>query len=256
MNRLLLLLLLFIFFSQKTALTRDSGETEITTEDGIEVFQKEKYYLLKKNVEILSDELELYGQIVKIYFEEGLYDIIELIANENVSFTSKQYNIDGKGDRVQFNIKNQKIFITGSKSELYLENTKMFSDGKITVDNLNGSFLIKGPNSTLISDNINITGSKINGSFQIIDGKRDIADLIVEDEKKLNIKTDNITMFSKKAVYNKKKSTIELFEDVEINRNNEIITGDYGILDTKKNSYKVSSNNSNKVKAIILGSDE
>jgi lipopolysaccharide export system protein LptA len=255
-NRLLLLLLLFIFFSQKPALTRDSGETEITTEDGIEVFQKEKYYLLKKNVEILSDELELYGQIVKIYFEEGLYDIIELIANENVSFTSKQYNIDGKGDRVQFNIKNQKIFITGSKSELYLENTKMFSDGKITVDNLNGSFLIRGPNSTLISDNINITGSKINGSFHIIDGKRDIADLIVEDEKKLNIKTDNIIMFSKKAVYNKKKSTIELFEDVEINRNNEIITGDYGILDTKKNSYKVSSNNSNKVKAIILGSDE
>ena len=31
---------------------RDVGQTEITTEDGIEVFQDEKYYLLKKNVEI------------------------------------------------------------------------------------------------------------------------------------------------------------------------------------------------------------
>ena len=43
-------------------------------------------------------------------------------------------------------------------------------------------------------------------------------------------------MFSKKATYNKKKSIIELFDDVKINRGNEIITGDYGILDTKNNS--------------------
>ena len=34
-------------------------------------------------------------------------------------------------------------------------------------------------------------------------------------------------------------------------RGSEIITGDYGVLDTNKNSYKVSSNNSNKVKVII-----
>ncbi len=54
----------------------------------------------------------------------------------------------------------------------------------------------------------------------------------------------------------KRKSVIELFEEVQINRGNEIITGDYGILDTKKNSYKVSSKNSNKVKAIIVGTNE
>ena len=63
-------------------------------------------------------------------------------------------------------------------------------------------------------------------------------------------------MFSKKAIYNKNKSIIELFEEVEIIRNNETITGDYGILDTNKKSYKVSSKNSKKVKAIILNSNE
>ena len=252
----LLILFLIILFSQKSALTRDAGETEITTEDGIEVFQEEKYYLLKKNVEILSDELKLNGQIVKIYFEEGLYDIKELIANDNVSFISEQYNIEGKGNTVKFNIKDQKIYVNGIKSELYLEKTKMFSDGKIDVDNLKGLFSINGPNSSLISDNIYIVGSKINGSFEIINGKRDIANLVVEDEEKLNINTDDIIMFSKKAIFNKKKSIIELFENVEINRGNETITGDYGILNTKKNSYKVSSTNSNKVKAIILSTDE
>jgi len=251
-----LILFLIIFFSYSSAFSRNTGETEITTEDGIEVFQEEKYYLLKKNVEILSDELELKGQIVKIYFEKDLYDIKELIASDDVNFISKEYNLKGKGSEVKFNIKNQKIIIKGLKSELYLENTEMLSDGKISVDNLQGSFLIDGPNSKLVSDNIYITGSKINGSFDIINGERDINNLIVEDEKILNIKTDDIVMFSKKAIYDKKKSTIELFDNVEINRGNEIITGDYGILNTDKNSYKVSSSNSNKVKAIILNSNE
>ena len=255
MMRLLIFLLLTIFINNN-AIGRNSGETEITTEDGIEVFQKEKYYLLKKNVEIKSDELELQGQTVKIYFEDDLYDIKELIANDNVSFTSEEYNLMGKGDNVKFNIDEQKIFIHGEKSELYLEKTKMSSDGKINVDNLNGAFLIIGPNSELITDDIYIYGSKINGTFEMIGDKRDIENLFVEDNKKLNIKTDDIIMTSKKAIYNKKTSIIELFEEVEINRGNEIITGDYGTLDTQKKSYKVSSNNSKKVKAIIINSNE
>ena len=90
----------------------------------------------------------------------------------------------------------------------------------------------------------------------MIGDKRDIKNLFVEDNKKLNIKTDDIIMTSKKAIYNKKTSIIELFEEVEINRGNEIITGDYGTLDTQKKSYKVSSNNSKKVKAIIINSNE
>ena len=45
------LLILFSF----NVIAREKGETEITTEDGIEVFQDEKYYLLKENVKISSD---------------------------------------------------------------------------------------------------------------------------------------------------------------------------------------------------------
>ena len=55
--------------------SRSIGETEITTEEGIEVFQKEKYYLLKKNVKIVSDNFELTGDQVKIFFDKDLYDI-------------------------------------------------------------------------------------------------------------------------------------------------------------------------------------
>ena len=245
-----------IFFSililnYKYALGRNIGETEITTEDGIEVFQEEKYYLLKKNVEIVSDEFELNGDLVKIYFEKDLYDIKELFASTDVNFISSAYNIKGKGEVLTFNIQNEQINVTGKESELFLETTEMFSDGSIAVDNLAGSFSIEGPNSKLISDEIFITGFMINGILVTNNGARDITNLEVEDENILNIITEDTEMFSKKALYNKEKSIIELFDSVTIKRGSEIITGDYGILDTNKNSYKVSSNNSNKVKVII-----
>ena len=242
---------LIVLVNCKYALGRNIGETEITTDDGIEVFQEEKYYLLKKNVEIVSDEFELNGDLVKIYFEKDLYDIQELIASKDVNFISSVYNIKGKGETLTFNIKNEQINVTGEKSELFLETTEMFSDGSITVDNLAGSFAIEGPNSKLISDDIIITGFVINGILVNKNGNQKISNLEVEDENILSIVTEDTEMFSKKAFYDKEKSVIELFDKVKIKRGSEIITGDYGVLDTDKNSYKVSSKNSTKVKAII-----
>ena len=246
-----IILFFIIFLNYKHAIGRNVGETEITTDDGIEVFQEEKYYLLKKNVEIVSDEFELNGDLVKIYFEKDLYDIQELIASTGVNFKSNTYKIKGKGDKLKFNIRNEKINVIGEKSELFLETTKMFSDGSITVDNLAGSFSIEGSNSKLISDEISITGFMIDGNLVNNNGTREISNLEVQDENILSIITEDTEMFSKKAFYDREKSIIELFDSVTVKRGSEIITGDYGVLDTNKNSYKVSSNNSNKVKVII-----
>ena len=246
-----IILFLIIFLNFKYAIGRNIGETEITTDDGIEVFQEEKYYLLKKNVEIISDEFKLNGDLVKIYFEKDLYDIQELIASTGVNFVSNAYNIKGKGEALKFNIQNEEINVTGEKSELILETTEMFSEGSITVDNLGGSFSIEGSNSRLISDEIFINGFKIDGILINNSGTREISNLEVRDENILSIITKDTEMFSKKAFYDREKSIIELFDSVIIKRGNEIITGDYGILDTNKNSYKVSSKNSKKVKAII-----
>jgi lipopolysaccharide export system protein LptA len=242
---------LIVILNYKYAFSRNIGETEITTEDGIEVFQEEKYYLLKKNVEMVSDEFELNGNLVKIFFEKDLYDISKLIASTDVNFKSSAYNIEGKGETLKFNIQNEKINVIGKKSELFLETTEMFSDGSITVDNLAGSFSIEGPNSKLISDEIFITGFMINGILFNNNGTREINNLEVQDENILSIVTEDTEMFSKKAFYDREKSIIELFDSVTIKRGSEIITGDYGVLDTNKNSYKVFSNNSNKVKVII-----
>ena len=247
----IIIFILIVLLNFKYALGRNTGETEITTDDGIEVFQEEKYYLLKKNVEIVSDEFELNGDVVKIYFEKDLYDIQELIASTDVNFISSAYNIKGKGETLTFNIQNEQINVTGRESELFLETTEMFSDGSIIVDNLAGSFSIEGSNSKLISDTIFITGFIINGILVNKNGIREISNLEVQDENILSIITEDTEMFSKKAFYDKEKSIIELFDSVTIKRGGEIITGDYGVLDTNKNSYKVSSNNSNKVKVII-----
>jgi len=153
-------------------------------------------------------------------------------------------------------LNDEKIIVRGLNSKLYLENTIMLSDGTIEINNKDGVFSINGPNSSMTSDNINITGKNIDGQFSTINENREVIKLNVKDEKISNIKTNDVDMYANKAIYDKKNSIIELFENVKVIRGNEIITGDYGTLDTDTNSYKVKSNNSNKVKVIITENNE
>ena len=60
-------------------------------------------------------------------------------------------------------------------------------------------------------------------------------------------------LFFNESNYN--TSIIELIDEVIIIRNQEQITGDYGTLDTKNNSYKIKSNNQNKVKVVIQNNE-
>ena len=57
--KLIFKIIIILFFFLLIFYAREIGETEITTEDGIEVFQNEKYYLLKKNVKIESDNFNI-----------------------------------------------------------------------------------------------------------------------------------------------------------------------------------------------------
>ena len=63
---------LIVIFAPWNLLARNAGETEITTDEGIEVFQNEKFYLLKKNVQIISDTFSLSGDKVKAIFNKDL----------------------------------------------------------------------------------------------------------------------------------------------------------------------------------------
>ena len=73
----------FLISYSMNGVSRGIGETEITTDDGIEVFQDEKYYLLKKNVEIVTDDYLLTADNVKANFEKDLYDIKHIFAKGN-----------------------------------------------------------------------------------------------------------------------------------------------------------------------------
>ncbi len=234
---------------------RQIGETEITTEDGIEVFQNEKFYLLKKNVKIDSDNFILNADKVKINFENSLYDIIELNADGNVNFNSKEYQIKGNGEILKFEIESQNLKVLGKGSELITNDVKMYSDGFIEVNNLNGNFSLRGSNSKLVNEDIIIVAKSINGIFSDLDDKKDITFLDVFDEEISYIKSNETEMYAKKINYNNKNSIIELIGDVTIIRNEEKITGDYGTLNTKNNSYKIKSNNKNKVKVIIKNNE-
>jgi len=246
---------IIIFLISITLNAREKGETEITTEDGIEVFQNEKFYLLKQNVNIESDNFILSADEVKINFDKSLYDITELDANGSVDFDSKRFKISGNGDFLNFKIKIEKIKIEGKGSELITKDVKMFSDGFIEVSNLNGDFLLKGINSKLINDNIIIEAENINGNFSDNADKKEITYLELFDDRISYVKNNNTEMYAKKINFDNDTSIIELINNVTIIRNGEKISGDYGTLDTRNNSYKIKSNNQKKVKVIIQNNE-
>ena len=230
---------------------RQIGETEITTEDGIEVFQNEKFYLLKKNVIIQSDSFTLNADDVKIDFNESLYDISVINAEGGVKFSSPEYKINGSGNFLRFEVKIENLKVEGENSKLTTENIEMFSDGFIEVNNLNGNFSLRGKNSKLINENILIKAESIDGTFSNNNDKKSITLLKIVDKEISYVKNNNTEMFAKKINYNNDSSIIELIENVTIIRGEEKITGDYGTLDTNNNSYKIKSNNKAKVKVII-----
>ena len=251
--KVIILLVLSISIS-----AREKGETEITTDDGIEVFQNEKYYLLKKNVKIESDNFTLTADDVKINFNKSLYDITMLDAKGNVDFVSQEFQMKGSGQKLNFEVKFENIKIEGLDSELLTEDIEMYSDGYIEVNNQNGRFSLKGSNSKLINEEIFIEGFSIDGIFtkNTNSNKKEITLLNVVDDKISFAKNNDTEMYAKKINFDNNTSLIELIDTVTIIRNGENITGDYGTLDTKNNSYKIKSNDQKKVKALILNNEQ
>ena len=113
------LLILFIFLFSFQLFAREAGQIEITTDEGIEVFQKEKYYLLKKNVIIISDDFKLTADQVRVYFAKDLYDVVKMNAKGNVNLFSAK-KIEASGENLEFDIKNEDLFISGKNKANYL----------------------------------------------------------------------------------------------------------------------------------------
>jgi len=249
------ILIIFLLFFSYNLLAREIGQTEITTDDGIEVFKKEKYYLLKKNVNIISDDFNLSADLVKVYFDKDLYDIVKINSDGNVKLKSSR-GITGVGEKINFDIINEDIFISGLNSILTINNVVMKSDGKIMVNNNDGSFNLNGLNSNLKNEEINIYGFLIDGIFEKVNENNEVKKLYVEDDTQINIKTETLNMYSLKADYNKEDNIIELFDNVKIIRDKELITGDYAKINTINESYTVKSTKSKKVKILLDSKDE
>ena len=107
MKIIIYITLLILFLNNTNA--RDLGQTEITAEDGIEVFQNEKYYLLKNNVEIASDNFNLKADIVKAYFNKDLYDITNIYAEGSVILNSDDRDLAANGNVLEFSFQEEKI---------------------------------------------------------------------------------------------------------------------------------------------------
>ena len=132
----------------------------------------------------------------------------------------------------------------------------MISDGYINVKNLLGEFVLNGANSKLETQDILIEGSFIEGFFRPESNINEILKIEVKDEKLAYVKSEDTEMYANIIKYNKETSLIELSQNVKIIDEGEIITGDYGQINTQTNSYKMNSNDSKKVKVVISNKNE
>ena len=247
---------IFCLICFNAAFSTESNLTEITADDGIEVFQSDKYYLLKKNVKINSNNFMLMGDNVKVYFKNDLYDILRIDASGEVKLDSAQHNIKTRSESLSLKIDSEEILLSGTKSKLTSTNIEMLSDGFIKLDNKNGDFHLSGPNSKLKNDEITISSESIVGNFIQSNGINEIEYLETDNQDFGLILTEDTELYSKKAIYRKKTSIIEVIENVKIIKGSETIMGDYGELNTLNSSYKIKSNSNNKVKIVISNQDE
>ena len=172
-----------------------------------------------------------------------------------VYFVSSKFGLNSTSESLKFEVKTERLKVNGKNSELITKDIKMYSDGFIEINNLNGDFKLEGPNSKLINESILIKADKMDGIFTNIDDQKEITFLNVIDKKISYVKNNNTEMYAKKINFDNKTSIIELIDNVIIIRNGEKITGDYGTLDTKNNSYKIKSNNNTKVKVVIQNNE-
>jgi len=164
--------------------------------------------------------------------------------------------IKASGEKIDFDIINENLQIFGKNSLLINKEIHMASDEEITVNNITGDFIINGPNSRLKSNKIDISGYLIKGKFSKIEKVNEVELLEVQDKTQINIKTETLDMFALSAKYDKKNNIIELFDNVNILRENESISGSYAKINILTESYKVTSKKSEKVRVILNKTDE
>ena len=109
---------------------------------------------------------------------------------------SIEYNMKASGDYLLFKVIPEDIFIKGKDSVLITEDVEMYSDGEINVKNVNGNFLIKGPNSSLKAETLYIEGYDIDGIFQNTINGKEFKILNVNDEDIAYLKTEDTDMYA------------------------------------------------------------
>ena len=202
----LILIIIFLQVQNAIADTINKTQTEITTDGGIQVYQKEKYYDLIKNVNVKSKDFNLKAENVKAYYGKDFYDLVKIVATGN----AKMITTDGaeiEGNKIIYETIGEKFHIFG-----------------------NGKFA----NSELL-----VKGDDIEGSFIKIDDKKYINNVEAKDSDYVYIDNKEMKSYSKSAIYLKENDTLELFNNVKIIKNREVTTGDYANINMLTKNYSI-----------------
>ena len=166
--------------------------TKITSDGSIKLFQNEKYYDINDNVKIKSKNFDLNSDKVIAYYDKDFYDLYKIIATGNAKLITSEGSII-EGDEVIYETNNEKFVILG-----------------------NGIF---------IDDDLTIKADDIKGSFTEINDERVVKNVeakMFKSMQRVFIQNRDMKSLSKFATYSKKGEILELFNDVQITKKQEV----------------------------------
>ena len=251
-KNILFLFSLFFFFLFTYTVFAEKKSNELNTErkvesdESLEWFEKEKYYLAKGNVILTKDGLRLNASKVRDNYQEdnGENVLKIIIANGDVVLTKGK--IKATGEFMRYNVKDKIAFISGNFQTFtspsgYIESTKKL----IFNDNTNKAQAI-GKVKIILKNNTKIFADRVNADFT---GKaKSLQKAIAKGNVMIENYIDGKKSLADIGIYDSNKEIIELKGNVKIINKGSVIMGSQGINNIKTGISKITGNTKQRVK--------
>ncbi len=230
---IILVLILFVSFSQFVLAKTNNKKSELTVEadESLEWFEKEKYYLAKGNVILKKDDITLNGNFVKAdyVFENGENILKKIIAKEKVLLIKVDTRATGQNMTYDFKDKIAKIsgpFQTFSSKSGYIESKKF-----IIFDELKNKAEAEGDVKIILSNKTIIYADNVKADFEA--NKKSLKKAIAKGNVIIENKIKGRKSMADLGIYNSDNEIIQLSGNVVIINQKSKVSGSKGFTNLK-----------------------
>ncbi len=233
---LLSFVLTFVLFSPLA----NAGDITLNADKSVEYHQKEQKLVATGNAIATKDDLKIQAETLIGYYNAKVKNKINRIeAHQNVHMTSPQ--AQAFGENLVYDIKTDNIILTGHPAKIITPDATITAQGEIVY--------YQTSQKATASDNVTVIDNKNNKVFSDFmtayftrnDKNKIILDKI-EINQNIKIVTPDATITANNGTYYSIENKINLFDNVVITQNGNILKGDKAETNLNTGISKILSN--------------